>query len=322
MSVYDPGVDALASLLDGPRALEAFVLRVSMAPPWAIRVEDEAPLAVTAVVQGGSWIVPDGGAPLRLEPGDVVVTRGPDHYLLADDPASPPLALVLEGDACVSLDGHEPLDVAMAQGVRTWGNSSDGPDVLLVGTYHVEGEVSGRLLAALPPTVVVRAGEWDSAALLGVLDAEVARDDAGQTAVLDRLLDLVLIGTLRTWFARPDAPVPGWYRAQSDPVVGPALRLLHHNPAEPWTVASLAAAVGVSRAALARRFSELVGEPPMTYLTRWRLELAADRLAQPGATVSAVAAEVGYATPFALSSAFKRVRGISPRDHRRRLQAS
>jgi AraC-like DNA-binding protein len=98
--------------------------------------------------------------------------------------------------------------------------------------------------------------------------------------------------------------------------VGQALRRLHNNPAHPWTVATLAAEVGVSRAALARRFTELVGEPPMTFLTGWRLALAADLLREPAATLGAVARQVGYGSPFALSAAFKRVRGISPQQHR------
>jgi AraC-like DNA-binding protein len=92
--------------------------------------------------------------------------------------------------------------------------------------------------------------------------------------------------------------------------------MLHNNPAASWTVASLAAATGVSRAALARRFTDLVGEPPMSYLTGWRLTLAADLLREPEATIGAVARQVGYGSPFALSTAFKRVRGISPQEHR------
>jgi AraC-like DNA-binding protein len=112
-----------------------------------------------------------------------------------------------------------------------------------------------------------------------------------------------------------EAPgAPGWYRARSDPVVGRALKMLHHNPAHPWTVAALAAQTGVSRAALARRFAELVGEPPMTFLTNWRLALAADLLRAPDTTLSAVARQVGYGSPFALSAAFKRVRGVAPRN--------
>ena len=96
---------------------------------------------------------------------------------------------------------------------------------------------------------------------------------------------------------------PGWYRASSDPVVGPALRMLHNDPAHPWTVAALARATGVSRAGLARRFTELVGEPPMSFLTGWRIALAADLLQEPGATVGSVAHQVGYGSPFALSTA-------------------
>jgi AraC-like DNA-binding protein len=99
-------------------------------------------------------------------------------------------------------------------------------------------------------------------------------------------------------------------------VIGRALRLMQHNPAHPWTVAALAGQIGVSRAALARRFTELVGEPPMSYLTGWRLAIAADLLREPEATIDAVARQVGYSSGFALSAAFKRVRGVSPREHR------
>jgi AraC-like DNA-binding protein len=136
--------------------------------------------------------------------------------------------------------------------------------------------------------------------------------------VLDRLLDLLLIAVLRAWFARADAKAPGWYRAHSDPVVGRALRLLQNDPARAWTVASLASETGASRAALARRFNELVGEPPMRFLTGWRLALAADLLREPDATIGSVAAQVGYGSSFALSTAFKRERGISPQEYRTR----
>ncbi len=134
--------------------------------------------------------------------------------------------------------------------------------------------------------------------------------------MLDRLLDLLLIAALRAWFARPEAEAPGWYRAYADPVVGPALRLLHNAPEHPWTVAELARETGASRAALARRFTELVGEPPMSFLTGWRIALAADLLLEPGETIGSVARRVGYGSPFALSTAFKRIRGVSPQQHR------
>jgi AraC-like DNA-binding protein len=181
----------------------------------------------------------------------------------------------------------------------------------------VLSEICRPLLDGLPALVILRAGDWDTP-VVPLLAGEVAREDPGQEAVLDRLLDLLLITALRTWFARPDVTPPAWYRAHSDPVVGQALRLLHDDPAHPWTVAELAAAASVSRAALARRFTELIGQPPMAYLTGWRLALAADLLRAPDSTVSTVARQVGYASSFALSTAFKRVRGISPREHRAR----
>ena len=156
--------------------------------------------------------------------------------------------------------------------------------------------------------------------LIPLLADEIVKDAPGQQAVLDRLLDLLLIATLRAWFSRPEAEAPGWYRAYGDPIVGPALRMLHNDPAAPWTVASLARAAGVSRAALARRFNDLVGEPPMSFLTGWRIALAADLLLEPGATVGSVAPQVGYGSSFALSTAFKRIRGVSPQQYR--LQAA
>jgi AraC-like DNA-binding protein len=307
-------MDALAGLLDGPRARGAFLLRSSMDPPWSLRIQDEAPLTLVAVVRGRAWIVPGDGGAVCLGHGDVAVIRGPDPYTVADDPATPPQAVIHPGQRCTLPDGQE-LKQMTELGVRTWGNSPDGATVLLTGTYQLDGEVSQRLLRALPTVLVLREGDWDCP-LIPLLADEIVKDEPGQEAVLDRLLDLLLIAVLRAWFARPGTGAPRWYRAYDDPVVGRALRLLHHNPAHPWTVAELAAAASVSRASLARRFTELVGEPPMAFLTSWRLALAADLLREPGATIGAVASQVGYGSPFALSTAFKRVRGVSPRQHR------
>ena len=267
-------MDAVAGLLDGPRARGAFLLRSTLTAPWALRIEDEAPLTLIAIVRGSAWVEDVAAA----RPATSRSSRGPDHYTVADDPATAPAG----GDrqptsAAARRDGRE-LKLMQHFGVRTWGNDPDGETVMLTGTYPLEGEVSGRLLRALPPLLTLRGDR----ALIGLLAAEIVKDAPGQEAVLDRLLDLLLIATLRAWFARDDAP--GWYRAYSDPVVGPALRALHDEPAHPWTVAESGEAGGVSRAALARRFNDLVGEPPMSFLTGWRIALAADLLLEPGAT--------------------------------------
>jgi AraC-like DNA-binding protein len=310
-------MDGLTGLLDGPRARGAFLLRSVFEPPWSLRIQDEAALSVVALVEGSAWITPDGGPTLRMEPGDVVVTRGPDHYTVtssADLPAEPEI-VIHPGQHCTTRSG-EPLEEAMDLGVRTWGNDLNGSTVMLTGTYEELGEIGQRLLDALPPLVHVAHDAWDSP-LVGLLADEIVKEEPGQGSVLDRLLDLLLIAVLRTWFARPEADTPAWYRANSDPIVGRALRTMHNNPAEPWTVASLASSIGVSRATLARRFTDLVGEPPMSFLTGWRLSLAADLLRSPDTTVGAVARQVGYSTPFALSTAFKRSRGVSPQQYRR-----
>jgi AraC-like DNA-binding protein len=309
-------VDALAGLLDGPRARGAFLLRALLDPPWSMRIQDRAPLSLVAMVRGEAWVRYDGDGeePARLGAGDLSIMLGPDPYVVADDPAIPPQVVIHPGQRCTTPDGED-LSQAMDLGVRTWGNSPHGSTVMLVGTYQMRGEISQRLLAALPRLLVLPGSALDGT-LVGLLGQEIAKDEPGQEVMLDRLLDLLLIAVLRAWFSRQGIRAPAWYRAYDDPVVGRALRMLHNNPAHPWTVAALAAELGISRAALARRFTELVGEPPMAYLTGWRLALAADLLREPDATVGAVARQVGYGSPFALSTAFKRVRGISPQQHR------
>lgn len=149
--------------------------------------------------------------------------------------------------------------------------------VLLVGTYDGKGEASQPLLSALPDVVLLSREEAGSP-LLHVLAEEMQVEAPGQRALLDRLLDVLLISTLRTWFAARQDDAPGWFRAQHDPAVGQALSLLHQNVAHPWTVD----------------------------------ELAADLLVSSDATVASVARQVGYGTPFSLSAAFKRVHGRKP----------
>lgn len=310
--VYSLAVDIVSGFLDGPRAHRAFVLRSVLAPPWSMRIQDEAPLTVVAVVHDHAWVRFDDGESARLEPGDIGIFRGPEPYVVAGDAATEPQIVIHPGGHCTDLDGNS-LATAMSLGVRTWGNSASGSSVMLIGTYQTDGEVSARLLGALPRLAVVPAGEDPLIALLG---AEIQRDEQGQQGVLDRLLDLILVTSLRSWFARPDGDAPPWFRADDDPIVGPALRLLHHDPAHPWSVASLARAVGTSRAVLARRFHDLVGEPPITYLTKWRMALAADLLRDPSASVGGVAVAVGYTSPFTFSAAFKRIYGTSPSAHR------
>jgi len=309
-------MDVLEALLDGPRARGAFLLRSLLDSPWSLRIEDDAPLTLVTPLRGAACIVPDGGTATRLTAGDVAVVRGPGHYTVGDDPATPPSVVVLPGGLCTSTEDGRSLVDEWSLGVRTWGTGQGAATVLLTATYEHAGEASRPLLTALPVVAVLRHDEWRSP-LVDVLAHEVTVEAPGQRSVLDRLVDVLLVSALRQWFTVTDRK-PAWYRGQQDPVVGHALGLMHARPEHPWTVALLAGAAGVSRAALARRFSEVVGEPPMAYLTGWRLALAADLLVDPDLTIATVARKVGYSTPFALSAAFKRERGMSPQQHRAR----
>ncbi|MEV5010675.1 AraC family transcriptional regulator [Streptomyces sp. NPDC056159] len=308
-------MDAITGLLEGPRARGAFLLKSVFNPPWALRIEDRAPISVVTMVHGEAWVRPDRAEPVRLRPGDVAVMRGPDPYVVSDalDTA---VQITVGPDQRCNTPAGEDVTETMALGMRTWGDAlGEGSAVMLSGTYLAPSEIGRRLLSTLPAAVVRPAGEGNDP-LIGLLAEEMARNEPGQELVLDRLLDLLLVNVLRGWLADPDSRAPAWHRAQSDPVVGPALRLLHDNPAHSWTVESIARKVGVSRAQLARRFTAVVGEPPMAYLADWRLTLAADLLREPDTTVAMVARQVGYSSGFALSSAFKRVRGLSPQEYR------
>ncbi len=315
MIVYIWGVDALGGLLDGVRARGAFILRLSLDPPWSMRVQDDAPLTVICVTQGTAVIVTESGEAFDIGPGDVALARGVEHYRFADDAATQPQVVIHPGNRCTTLRGED-LRFEMSLGVRTWGNAAAGADRAVICAYQGRSEVSSRLLDALPGVLVLRETQWRSP-LVDLLATEAGRDGSGQEAYLDRLLDLLLMDVLRAWFDTDDR-APTWWQADRDPVVGPALRLVHNHPEHPWTVATLAVAVGSSRAALARRFALLVGEPPISFLTGWRLALAADMLRSSQETITSIAHDVGYGSPFALSSAFKRAYGVSPNTYRHR----
>jgi AraC-like DNA-binding protein len=148
-------------------------------------------------------------------------------------------------------------------------------------------------------------------AVVALVRSEIDGQGAGGTMVLDRLLDVLLVSCLRALWADQLRP-PVWAGVPQDPSVGAALRAMHADPAHPWTVEELAGIAGLSRAALAKRFTAEVGAPPMTYLTQWRMGLARQSLSEDGATLAAVARQVGYASEYAFSAAFKREVGEAP----------
>ena len=311
-------MDSITALLDGPRAKGAFVLRCLLEPPWAMAIRDQAPLTVIAVMRGDAWIL-QHGATVHVPQGSVALIVGPEPYEVASAVGRTPDVIIHPGQHCET-PGGQSLELSMRLGVRSWGHSPDATSTLLVGTYEDATSLRREVLATLPSPAVVEFGADDP--LLALLASELTRDLPGQQTLLDRLLDALTVDAVRRWCAAHPDDAPRWWDGHQDPIVGEALRLLHDDPAHPWTIAEVAARVGTSRANLSRRFTDVVGEGVITYLTRWRLSLAADLLAEPGRSIGEVAAEVGYGSPFALSTAFKRHHGLSPRDHRQQLQAA
>ncbi|UVJ40556.1 AraC family transcriptional regulator [Arthrobacter sp. CJ23] len=308
-------MDPLSQFLTGPRAQAAFALRVVMDPPFAIDVQDGAALTVIVAVSGQAWIAVEGAAPRSLGLGQAATVRGPAPYLVTDTPGRPPTVVIGAGQSCRTPAG-EHLELTFSQGMRTWGNSPDGGTVLLIGTYQSTA-AAGQLVTSALPTLAVFTEEEIDAGLLTLLERELTHPRLGQESALDRVLDLLLLHLVRVCVDRTESRVPSWAAGTRDPVVARALALLHQEPEAPWTVAELALRSHVSRATMAARFRTAVGQPPMAYLTTWRLALAADRLASSTATTAVIAEEVGYSNAFAFSTAFSRVYGVSPSGYRR-----
>lgn len=305
-------MDALGSLLYDVRADGAVFGRTILSPPWSVRFATKPQLTLVTMLRGSGWVMPDGAEPHPLGPQDSGVVLGPEPFTITDDPAAATIpSYVANPDGSCTGPGE-----LTTLGARTCGDA-DGTTVVLTAAYRGRTRISDRLLGALPRVLVVPF-EGQPCPILDLTMGEIDRDGPGQQPVLDRLLDLLLLSTLREGFARPDNATPAWYAGLTDPVVGTALRLLHEDPARPWTVALLAEHASVSRATFARRFRELLGEPPMAYLAGWRLALATDLLHRTEATVDSVARQVGYASAFALSAAFKRHYGTRPSELRAR----
>ncbi|CAM5243503.1 AraC family transcriptional regulator [Streptomyces spiroverticillatus] len=272
---------------------------------WCTRVEAHGGAAFHVVLEGACWLLPDGGDPLLLRAGDaVLLPQGTGHVLSASrvDPATAAAAV--------------PLDRWLER--RSAGvparHEDDGTGTeMLCGKYRLDHSRTHPLLAELPEVVHLpnRVGEeTELRSAIGLLGRELHFGRPGSCLAVPSLLDLLLVYMIRAWSAEGGAGT--WSAVLDDPVTAAALRALHSDPAAPWTNDALAARAGVSRPTLARRFTALVGRPPMAYLTWWRLTLAATRLRDTDEPLAAVARQVGYATPYALSHAFAREFGTTP----------
>ena len=273
---------------------------------WAVVFPPPAGVKFVGVRRGAALLQVEGEpAPVALGAGDCCLVTRARPFLLGSDLAGQP-------------QPAHPLYVAAAtDGVARAG---EGEEFLaLGGSFDFGGRARDLLLDGLPPVVRVPAGTAEAGALdwsLQQLEREVRHPGIGSRLVAEHLALVMLVQVLRAHLATAGKAAPGLLAALADPVVAPALRAMHERPAHAWTVAELAATAAVSRSTLAARFSRALGHGPLEHLTRWRIELAAERLRDGHDTLAVIARTVGYGSESALSNAFRRVTGSSPRQYR------
>jgi AraC-like DNA-binding protein len=320
--------DVLSEVLSAVRLTGSVFFDVTATAPWVAEAPPSAQIVGSvmpgaqhaieyhAVTRGSCWITLVDGAPfepIRLEEGDIaVIPHGEPHALSS--------AQGMRAAPDMDIHRRPRDDGALPFRLRT---GRDGPaDVQLIcGFFCCDVRPFNPLLDSLPR--FMRVGRDAPTASKGLLEnfiqmasTEASTKRAGAQSILNRLSELMFVESIRTHMDRLGTDTTGWLAGLRDPLVGRALALLHGRPAHAWTLEDLAAETGASRSALSDRFTHLMAYPPIQYLTRWRMQLAAKRLADTNIKVAAVAAEVGYDSEAAFSRAFKKYSGRSPSEWR------
>jgi AraC-like DNA-binding protein len=299
-------VDQVGEALHLLRMSGSFYCRSEFTAPWALQLPAfEDCLMFHAVTSGRCWLEVEGAEGRLLHTGDfALVPHGEGHRLSSE-----------RGVAAAKLFDLPRELVSERYEVLRHGGGGEAATVVC-GVVRFEHQAAHRLVSLLPKMIVVEASsppytDWIQSALR-FMAAEAKTLLPGGETVITRLSDILVVQAIRSWIARDPAARTGWLGALQDRQIGRALAQIHRDPARAWTVASLATEVAMSRSALAARFTELVGEPVMHYVARWRMHLALSQLKEEGTSVSELAARLGYQSEAAFSRAFKRFIGVSP----------
>ena len=301
-----PPADPLGEALHFLRMNGAYYCRSELTAPWGLTIPPTPGyLWFHVVTSGRLWLETGDEERDWIQLGDLaLVPHGDGHVLRSDPGVAAPGILDLERE--VVSDRYEIL--------RHGGGGA--PTGLICGAVRFAHPAAGNLIEILPRTIRVEASnsprlEWMQG-ILRLMASEAAELRPGSEAVITRLGDILVIQAIRAWIESDPAAQKGWLGALQDPQIGRAISNVHRDPARNWTVASLAGELAMSRSAFAARFTELVGEPVMSYVARWRMQVAVAALKEEGATVSQLADRLGYRSEAAFSRAFKRVIGVSP----------
>src|SRR5215510_6480052 len=308
--------DVLTTVIETLRVRGSVFCRSELRSPWGMSLQARG-VAHFHVVERGRCVLRLRGMrhPVHLDTGDLVMVPRDGGHVLSDPEVVPARAMI----AVEELDSHGAC--------RYLCNAGRGVETRLIcGAFRFERDHVHPLLSLLPPLIHLPSAdghvpEWLEATVR-LLAAETRAPRAGTETIVTRLTDVIFVQLLRAWAEKLPVGQGGWLGALRDPQIGAALGLVHREPHKPWTIATLAAAVGSSRSPFAARFRELVGEPPLAYLTRWRMQSAAALLGDGRLTVAEIADRVGYESSPAFSKAFKRRTGASPFSWRRRGRPS
>ena len=320
-------MDAFSEILSGVKLNGAVFFNAEFSAPWGISVPasnqmDMLPpgdahfLLYHLVIDGSAVAAVADGPPLELNSGDVVIFPNGDAHQMSSKGARQPFPNYGINDKIKARD-LSPLHAGGG------GETSR----FVCGYMACDPYLSRPILNGLPPVFKVnvrtdRSGQWLESSILHLVD-EAVSGRVGSEAMLAKLSEALFVDTLRRYVAGLPEQHHGWLTGARDPIVGKSLGLMHRRVAHPWTIASLADEVGISRSALVERFTRYLSEPPMTYLTRWRLQLAARSLERTSRSVAEIAGDVGYESEAAFNRAFKREFGRPPgryrSDHKERL---
>lgn len=314
-------MDALSEVLKIVKLKGALFFNAEFSAPWCLASSQSSQIAPLLCPGAGHVMIyhylADGrayaqlpnGSRRDLRPGDVVIFPHGDAHRLGNGVGKP-------------VDSLKTFAKNLSDGLKVVRYGAGGDLTKFVCGYMAcDPSLSEVILAGLPSMFVVNiandsAGQWLANSIQFAV-REAGGPKTGSDVVLAKLSEVLFIETLRRFIEDLPNEQKGWLAGARDPVIGEALALLHKNPSQTWTVANLAHQVGVSRTRFAERFRHFLGEPPMAYLVRWRLKLAAEMLVSSSRNVGAIATEVGYASEAAFNRVFKREFGSPPAQFRR-----
>jgi AraC-like DNA-binding protein len=299
-------VDPLDDVFAAMRVRSAAYARFEATSPWGITFAGGTTARFGLVVRGGCWLSVEGLDPVALATGDCYVLVRGSTYALRDKLGSPTRNCF----EVVGANVGSVIDIGGGGGAAT----------VITGWFTFDAVSSRPLIDLMPLVLHAKMDERRTqvmASTLTLLDMETAGPGLGSEVVISRLADILFIQAIRAHIAATGEAATGWLAALSDPRIGPALRAIHDDAARAWTVEALAATAGMSRSAFAASFKERIGEPPLEYLTRWRMFRGGALLQHSDQTLSRIASAVGYDSEAAFSKAFKRLNGLSPGSYRR-----